>query len=268
VEEGGESLTGSLGEATESSSRGGNGGAEVSIRIFGAGEPEQLRVVASPLSRNTGGGGDAAASTSLGSPVSLLPTRVTESENNPGAAAISAEDRVEVAETTAAGGTSANARQEAATSQRYDFQQLARWIEQALPFTILLLMVFIRQHLQGMCCCQFFASHCGVPEHEVPEVLLYPSKCNMSHLVFSNECFSFRCLKEETFTTSIFSRSHQGQHLNNQSILHKKVFSNSRSILQPKDCKIPKDLFNNLINLCSSPGSLTQSIHHRLQITK
>ncbi|CAK9213405.1 unnamed protein product [Sphagnum troendelagicum] len=150
VEEGGEILTGSLGEATESSSRGGNGGAEVSIRIFGAGEPEQVRVVASPLSRNTGGGGgDAAASTSQGSPVSLLPTRVTESENNPGAAAISAEDRVEVAETTAAGGTSANARQEAATSQRYDFQQLARWIEQALPFTILLLMVFIRQHLQG-----------------------------------------------------------------------------------------------------------------------
>jgi hypothetical protein len=160
VEEGGEILTGSLGEATESSSRGGNGGAEVSIRIFGAGEPEQVRVVASPLSRNTGGGGggDAAASTSQGPPVSLLPTRVTESENNPGAAAISAEDRVDVAETTAAGGTSANARQEAATSQRYDFQQLARWIEQALPFTILLLMVFIRQHLQGMCCCQFFAS--------------------------------------------------------------------------------------------------------------
>jgi hypothetical protein len=25
--------------------------------------------------------------------------------------------------------------------------------------------------------------HRGVPEHEVPEVLLYPSKCNISHLV-------------------------------------------------------------------------------------
>lgn len=34
-------------------------------------------------------------------------------------------------------------------SQRYDFQQLARWIKQVVPFTILLLMLFIRQHIQG-----------------------------------------------------------------------------------------------------------------------
>ncbi|KAJ4769049.1 RING finger protein 145 [Rhynchospora pubera] len=33
--------------------------------------------------------------------------------------------------------------------QRYDIQQVARWIEQILPFSILLLVVFIRQHLQG-----------------------------------------------------------------------------------------------------------------------
>ncbi|VFQ99548.1 unnamed protein product [Cuscuta campestris] len=33
--------------------------------------------------------------------------------------------------------------------QRYDVQQVARWIEQILPFTLLLLVVFIRQHLQG-----------------------------------------------------------------------------------------------------------------------
>ncbi|KAK4358236.1 hypothetical protein RND71_023846 [Anisodus tanguticus] len=33
--------------------------------------------------------------------------------------------------------------------QRYDIQQVARWIEQFLPFTLLLLVVFIRQHLQG-----------------------------------------------------------------------------------------------------------------------
>lgn len=36
------------------------------------------------------------------------------------------------------------------TYQRYDIQQVARWIEQILPFSILLLVVFIRQHLQGM----------------------------------------------------------------------------------------------------------------------
>lgn len=35
------------------------------------------------------------------------------------------------------------------TYQRYDIQQVARWIEQILPFSILLLVVFIRQHLQG-----------------------------------------------------------------------------------------------------------------------
>lgn len=35
------------------------------------------------------------------------------------------------------------------TYQRYDIQQIARWIEQILPFSLLLLVVFIRQHLQG-----------------------------------------------------------------------------------------------------------------------
>lgn len=31
----------------------------------------------------------------------------------------------------------------------YDIHQLARWLEQVLPFSLLLLVVFIRQHLQG-----------------------------------------------------------------------------------------------------------------------
>ncbi|KAG8390192.1 hypothetical protein BUALT_Bualt01G0058000 [Buddleja alternifolia] len=33
--------------------------------------------------------------------------------------------------------------------QRYDIQQVARWVEQILPFSLLLLVIFIRQHLQG-----------------------------------------------------------------------------------------------------------------------
>ncbi|KAL9345549.1 hypothetical protein Peur_063224 [Populus x canadensis] len=33
--------------------------------------------------------------------------------------------------------------------QRYDIQNLARWIEHVLPFSLLLLLVFVRQHLQG-----------------------------------------------------------------------------------------------------------------------
>lgn len=35
------------------------------------------------------------------------------------------------------------------SSSRYDIQHFARWIEQILPFSLLLLLVFIRQHLQG-----------------------------------------------------------------------------------------------------------------------
>ncbi|KAL5799821.1 hypothetical protein ACOSQ4_032705 [Xanthoceras sorbifolium] len=33
--------------------------------------------------------------------------------------------------------------------QSYDIQLIARWIEQVLPFSLLLLVVFVRQHLQG-----------------------------------------------------------------------------------------------------------------------
>ncbi|KAJ0260767.1 hypothetical protein HA466_0040240 [Hirschfeldia incana] len=49
------------------------------------------------------------------------------------------------------GGESAAGGDAAASSpyQRYDIQQAARWIEQILPFSLLLLVVFIRQHLQG-----------------------------------------------------------------------------------------------------------------------
>ncbi|XP_076953610.1 uncharacterized protein LOC143627733 [Bidens hawaiensis] len=35
------------------------------------------------------------------------------------------------------------------SQQRYDLQQVSRWIEQILPFSLLLIVVFIRQHLQG-----------------------------------------------------------------------------------------------------------------------
>ncbi|KAB5552267.1 hypothetical protein DKX38_009578 [Salix brachista] len=47
----------------------------------------------------------------------------------------------------AADGAGGNGRD--STYQRYDIQQAARWIEQLLPFSLLLLVVFIRQHLQG-----------------------------------------------------------------------------------------------------------------------
>lgn len=38
---------------------------------------------------------------------------------------------------------------DSSTSPRYDLQQAAQWTEQLLPFVLLLLMVFVREHLQG-----------------------------------------------------------------------------------------------------------------------
>lgn len=46
------------------------------------------------------------------------------------------------------GGASGNVGEDRAY-QRYDVHHFARWIEQILPFSLLLLIVFIRQHLQG-----------------------------------------------------------------------------------------------------------------------
>ncbi|XP_042389710.1 RING finger and transmembrane domain-containing protein 2-like [Zingiber officinale] len=47
-------------------------------------------------------------------------------------------------EVSAAGGNNRDS-----SYQRYEIQEVARWIEQVLPFSLLLLVVFIRQHLQG-----------------------------------------------------------------------------------------------------------------------
>ncbi|XAR71851.1 hypothetical protein NMG60_11018289 [Bertholletia excelsa] len=46
-------------------------------------------------------------------------------------------------------GTSSGNGSRDSSSQRYDLQLVARWVEQVLPFSLLLLVVFIRQHLQG-----------------------------------------------------------------------------------------------------------------------
>ncbi|KAG8380991.1 hypothetical protein BUALT_Bualt06G0074400 [Buddleja alternifolia] len=46
-------------------------------------------------------------------------------------------------------GSDDNHNREAPSYQRYDIQQVARWVEQILPFSLLLLVVFIRQHLPG-----------------------------------------------------------------------------------------------------------------------
>ncbi|KAI7727863.1 hypothetical protein M8C21_018163, partial [Ambrosia artemisiifolia] len=53
----------------------------------------------------------------------------------------------EEADTSDSGGGSGNS--DSVNQQRYDLQQVSRWIEQVLPFSLLLIVVFIRQHLQG-----------------------------------------------------------------------------------------------------------------------
>lgn len=108
---------------------GGGGGGEVSIRIIGAGEPAAMVV----QGREEGGGevgdvgppgGEGAASSS-----SLVGANGGEEGEQ---------------------GNGAGAGNRDSSYQRYDIQQVARWIEQILPFSLLLLVVFIRQHLQGI----------------------------------------------------------------------------------------------------------------------
>lgn len=126
---------------------------EVSIRIIGAGEQEGLRDSSGLVVGEAGEvGAQPDVSVSLASSSSQGDLRgglvdgdgITHS-SNAGAAAD--------AEAGSTGGT--NSRD--SSYQRYDIQQAARWIEQVLPFSLLLLVVFIRQHLQGDFLTSFFS---------------------------------------------------------------------------------------------------------------
>jgi hypothetical protein len=46
-------------------------------------------------------------------------------------------------------GAGEGGRESSSSYQRYDIQQVARWVEKILPFSLLLLVVLIRQHLQA-----------------------------------------------------------------------------------------------------------------------
>ncbi|KAL5711568.1 RING-type E3 ubiquitin transferase [Ranunculus cassubicifolius] len=120
---------------------GGNGGnGEVSIRIIGAGEQDHVRI-----------GGAAIPSSPVASPgenASLLPLTHISSEAGEGVSlsptSMSSVNSGADGETAGGDGSTRDS-----SYQRYDIQQVARWIEQILPFSLLLLVVFIRQHLQG-----------------------------------------------------------------------------------------------------------------------
>ncbi|XP_022861032.1 RING finger and transmembrane domain-containing protein 2-like [Olea europaea var. sylvestris] len=121
----------------------GSGEGEVSIRIIGAGEHEHDRVgnvLPSPLT--------------VGQPSEQNEAFVRQILRS-GSAASDLESQVNLRNESEAGGDPEAAegaggnRRDSSSHQRYDIQQAARWIEQVLPFTLLLLVVFIRQHLQG-----------------------------------------------------------------------------------------------------------------------
>jgi E3 ubiquitin-protein ligase RNFT1 len=57
--------------------------------------------------------------------------------------------------------------------QRYDVHHVARWIEQILPFSLLLLVVFIRQHLQGLCIFLSFSKYCNAVRLKHPCVQIF-----------------------------------------------------------------------------------------------
>lgn len=107
---------------------------EVSIRIIGAGEQER-----EPISLDN----DRSSSEQISEAPPLSATSRNESAT--GVAAVNSGGPTADGEPANGGGVS----NRDSSYQRYDIQQFARWIEQILPFSLLLLVVFIRQHLQG-----------------------------------------------------------------------------------------------------------------------
>lgn len=118
---------------------------EVSIRIIGAAEQEHEREPTAGLvvGQQLGEG------TATRTDVSAQPTEAQggDSRVDRGVAEGISQSANGNADGEAVDGNGANGRD--SSYQRYDIQQAARWIEQVLPFSLLLLVVFIRQHLQG-----------------------------------------------------------------------------------------------------------------------
>ncbi|XP_022890230.1 RING finger and transmembrane domain-containing protein 2-like isoform X2 [Olea europaea var. sylvestris] len=112
----------SINDNSTSTSNSNDNNGEVSIRIIGAGEHDRIGVV------ENRGEGDQTGS-GLGPEES---TGGFVNDNGNGSSS-----------------SSNDTNRETSSYQRYDIQQVARWIEQILPFSLLLLMVFIHQHLQG-----------------------------------------------------------------------------------------------------------------------
>ncbi|XP_065852551.1 uncharacterized protein [Euphorbia lathyris] len=114
---------------------------EVAIRIIGAGEHEHERDGSGLVVGHS--------EVSVQQPIAGTTTDVQgDSRNDPGTPQGTPQHPSNNnGDGEASDGSGANGRD--SSYQRYDIQQAARWIEQVLPFSLLLLVVFIRQHLQG-----------------------------------------------------------------------------------------------------------------------
>ncbi|KAI4306582.1 hypothetical protein L6164_029845 [Bauhinia variegata] len=131
---------------------------EVSIRIIGAGEQDHnagLGSVSAPSQNHLGEVGYVDNDDLMGNR-GRVPTLEDEEEDRSGIVVGERVPLVSTSSSTGSGhvdgdtgdGLESNSR-DSSSYQRYDIQQVARWIEQILPFSLLLLVVFIRQHLQG-----------------------------------------------------------------------------------------------------------------------
>lgn len=136
---------------------------EVSIRIVGAGDQESLRARSSqpqPLVVRPGREGNPSSDNISSELLESSSERqggdgesnnvVLEADSPPSSVPASASPAGTAAGTSStAGESNATGDRNRGPYQRYDIQHVARWIEQILPFSLLLLVVFIRQHLQG-----------------------------------------------------------------------------------------------------------------------
>ncbi|KAI4374253.1 hypothetical protein MLD38_012266 [Melastoma candidum] len=118
---------------------------EVSIRIIGAGEQEHHRDRGGLVVGQTARDGGSVQSNGAMRPVGGIVADDGEMDARSGLGE-SGSQSINGAEGVEGGEASGR---ESSYQQRYDIQQAARWIEQILPFSLLLLVVFIRQHLQG-----------------------------------------------------------------------------------------------------------------------
>ncbi|XP_027903301.1 E3 ubiquitin-protein ligase RNFT1-like [Vigna unguiculata] len=129
--------------ASDSGDNACGGAEEVAIRIIGAGEQESGSSPSSSRSRAGEPGCEEAAVVGRSGMLSSEARRRMAEERVP---LVSLDDGI---------GGGRDSSSSSSTYQRYDIQQVAKWIEQILPFSLLLLIVFIRQHLQG-----FFVTIC------------------------------------------------------------------------------------------------------------